>query len=61
MKMTISIGKKRGGLYKLAGVGRLQSKSNHVFLVAKETSNRKKIIFLFKMFISSVIYRYFNF
>ena len=43
-KITIGIAKKRRGLYHFEGARELQSKSNYVFQVARETSNRKKIL-----------------
>ena len=43
--MRIDIGKKRGGLYYLERVRELQSKSDRIFQVARETSDREKIFY----------------
>lgn len=42
-KMTIGIGKERGGLYYLEGTKALQSKSDHAFRLTRETSNKENI------------------
>ena len=43
-KMTIGIGKERGGLYYLEGTRELQPKSDHILQVTVETSESIKIL-----------------
>ena len=43
-KMTVGIGKERGGLYYLEGVRELQFESDRVFQVAREMYDREKIL-----------------
>ena len=43
-KTTIDIGEERGGFYYLKGARELQSESDHVFQVARETCDREKIL-----------------
>ena len=44
LRRSIDIGKERGGIYYLEGARELQSKSNSVIQVARETFDREKIL-----------------